>query len=236
MSATETLSPLKATITVPSRVPVRLQGTVWQRSWLAKTYYEGLLAFAGWAAKAQITPDALTALSLLLSLGAALACGYGHFGLAVILLIGSGSLDLLDGAVARLTNQTSRWGALLDSTVDRVSDALPLAGLLLFYASNRVAMGTIILSIVFGFTISYVRAKAESLGEKLPQTFMRRAERLLLLLAGLTVGTIDSTRFDAVAGAPHSPMLLLLLVGTVLNAIGCCLILGAAYRQLKPTL
>jgi CDP-diacylglycerol--glycerol-3-phosphate 3-phosphatidyltransferase len=235
MSATETLTPLKATVAVPSHVPTRLKGTLWQSSWLAKTYYESVLALASVVAKAQIAPDWLTAASLFLSLSAGGAAATGHFGFAAFLLVASGSLDLLDGAVARLTNQTSRWGALLDSTVDRFSDALPLGGLLLFYAPHRLAMCGLILNIVFSFTISYVRARAEALGEKLPETFMRRAERVLLLLTSLLLGTLHLPSFDTILGLPNAPMLLSILISTVLNGVGCCLILSAAYRALKST-
>jgi CDP-diacylglycerol--glycerol-3-phosphate 3-phosphatidyltransferase len=185
------------------------------------------------AAKAHISPDALTASSLFMSLAAAGCAAYGQFSLAAALVILGGCLDLLDGAVARLTNQASRWGALLDSSVDRIADALPLTGLVLFYANNRVAMAFALMSIVFSFTISYVRARAESLGEALPQTFMRRAERMLLLVVALLLGTLSVPSVDAWLGAPRTPMLIWILLTTVLNFFGCCSIFFAARRALS---
>lgn len=234
MSFTHTLSSLKSPLAVPTAVPARLRGTVWQRSWLAKAYYSGLLTFAQWASKTSITPDAITAVSLLFSVAAMSATVFGHFGFAVVLLAISGSFDLLDGAVARLTDRTSRWGALLDSTVDRLADALPLFGILFFYAPNRWAMGLVAANVLFGFTISYVRARAESLGEVLPQTFMRRAERLLVLVASLLLGLMDTPQLDALVGLPRALLLISLLIGTILNFVGAFAILVVARRQLSP--
>jgi CDP-diacylglycerol--glycerol-3-phosphate 3-phosphatidyltransferase len=232
MSATDTLSPLKGALSVRRPTPARLRGTIWQRSWVAKTFYDGLLALATRAAKAHISPDMLTALSLVMSFAAAGFAAYGRFVLAAALLLLGGCLDLLDGAVARLTNQASRWGALLDSSVDRVADALPLAGLVLYYSPNRLAMALPLLSIVSSFTISYVRARSESLGETLPQTFMRRAERMLLLVVALLLGTVSLPSLDAWFGVVSTPMLIWVFVTMVLNLFGCGSILIAAHRAL----
>jgi CDP-diacylglycerol--glycerol-3-phosphate 3-phosphatidyltransferase len=237
MSATETLSPLKGALSVRRPTPARLRGTIWQRSWLAKAFYDALLALADRAAKAHISPDVLTALSLVTSFAAAACAAYGKFILAAALLLLGGCLDLLDGAVARLTNQASRWGALLDSSVDRVADALPLAGLVLYYSPNRVAMALPLLSIVSSFTISYVRARSESLGATLPQTFMRRAERMLLLMVALLLGSVSIPTVDAWLGVVGAPMLIWVTLTMVLNLFGCGSILMAAHRALaRPTL
>ncbi|MGC4070047.1 MAG: CDP-alcohol phosphatidyltransferase family protein [Polyangiaceae bacterium] len=232
MSATETLSPLKGALSVRRPTPARLRGTIWQRSWLAKTFYDALLALANRAAKAHVSPDVLTALSLVTSFAAAGCAAYGKFVLAAALLLLGGCLDLLDGAVARLTNQASRWGALLDSSVDRVADALPLAGLVLYYSPNRLAMALPLLSIVSSFTISYVRARSESLGATLPQTFMRRAERMLLLVVALLLGAVSIPMMDAWVGVADAPMLIWVSLTMVLNLFGCGSILLAAHRAL----
>jgi CDP-diacylglycerol--glycerol-3-phosphate 3-phosphatidyltransferase len=75
--------------------------------------------------------------------------------------------DLFDGTMARLSNSgASRWGALLDATMDRISDAAILSGLLLYaidtYSSPRISV-LIAISLVAGFLVSYIKAKAESL-------------------------------------------------------------------------
>jgi CDP-diacylglycerol--glycerol-3-phosphate 3-phosphatidyltransferase len=234
MSVTETLRFLKGSILIPRQEPLRLKGTIWQHSRIANFYYFLLLHFAKWTAKARISPDSLTVGSLAVSVVATFAIAYGQFGYAAVFLVISGSLDLLDGAVARLTNQASRWGALLDSTVDRVADALPLCGLLFFYASNRIAMSIIVSNILFGFTISYVRARSESLGKKLPETFMRRAERLIVLFSSLLLGLVETPPIDTLFGITHAPLMVAILIGTVLNLIGVSNILVVAYRHLSP--
>ena len=104
--------------------------------------------------------------------------------------------DLFDGTMARLSNAgASRWGALLDATMDRISDAAILSGLLLYaidtYSSPRISI-LIAISLVAGFLVSYIKAKAESLDIECEGGFAERTERLIIVLvsagfAGLNV-------------------------------------------------
>jgi CDP-diacylglycerol--glycerol-3-phosphate 3-phosphatidyltransferase len=95
--------------------------------------------------------------------------------------------DLFDGTMARLSNAgASRWGALLDATMDRISDAAILSGLLLYaintYSSPRISI-LIAISLVAGFLVSYIKAKAESLDIECEGGFAERTERLIIVLA-----------------------------------------------------
>ena len=104
--------------------------------------------------------------------------------------------DLFDGTMARLSNAgASQWGALLDATMDRISDAAILSGLLLYaidtYSSPRISV-LIAISLVAGFLVSYIKAKAESLDIECEGGFAERTERLIIVLisagfAGLNV-------------------------------------------------
>ena len=104
--------------------------------------------------------------------------------------------DLFDGTMARLSNAgASRWGALLDATMDRISDAAILSGLLLYaidtYSSPRISI-LIAISLVAGFLVSYIKAKAESLDIECEGGFAERTERLIIVLvsagfAGLNI-------------------------------------------------
>jgi CDP-diacylglycerol--glycerol-3-phosphate 3-phosphatidyltransferase len=103
--------------------------------------------------------------------------GYNHIG-SLILLIG-GLFDALDGALARLANKSSSFGAFLDSTIDRLSDALPIGAMILFFSKAQDIEGVFfgLLALVFGFTVSYTKARSHSLGVDIPVGFFERTER-----------------------------------------------------------
>jgi CDP-diacylglycerol--glycerol-3-phosphate 3-phosphatidyltransferase len=103
--------------------------------------------------------------------------------------------DLFDGTMARLSNSgASRWGALLDATMDRISDAAILSGLLLYaidtYSSPRISV-LIAISLVAGFLVSYIKAKAESLDIECEGGFAERTERLIIVLASAGFAGLD---------------------------------------------
>jgi CDP-diacylglycerol--glycerol-3-phosphate 3-phosphatidyltransferase len=89
--------------------------------------------------------------------------------------------------MARLSQQgPSRWGGFLDSTIDRVTDSAIALGLLMYLAQNNDALSYVLLvSIVSGFLVSYIRAKAESLQIECKGGFAERTERLIILLTAI---------------------------------------------------
>ena len=97
--------------------------------------------------------------------------------------------DLFDGTMARLSEQgPSRWGGFLDSTIDRVTDSAIAMGLLIFLAQNADPLSYVLLvSIVSGFLVSYIRAKAESLQIECKGGFAERTERLIILLTAIGI-------------------------------------------------
>jgi CDP-diacylglycerol--glycerol-3-phosphate 3-phosphatidyltransferase len=95
--------------------------------------------------------------------------------------------DLFDGAIARLTNGTgTQWGGFLDSTIDRVTDAAILIGVLLYIIDrdNTVAI-LILISLVTGGLIPYIRAKAESMSIECSGGFAERTERIVISLTAI---------------------------------------------------
>ncbi|MBK9001593.1 MAG: CDP-alcohol phosphatidyltransferase family protein [Myxococcales bacterium] len=169
----------------------RLSGSVWEHVPLATAAYRGCLVAGAAVGRTGVSANALTYASLVLAALAGVAAASGSFIAAALLVIASGAFDLFDGVVARATGSTSRWGALLDSTVDRLSDGLPLVGLAVFYAGHGSWVVAVpVLAILGSFTVSYVRARAEALGSVLPPLFMRRAERVLLLTLSLFAGIV----------------------------------------------
>ncbi len=144
-------------------------------------------------ALSRISPNALTVMGLVVNTYAAFLFGYANadnqrrmFFYAGLVIIGSGFFDLVDGRVARLSNQVTRFGGFFDSIVDRYSDASLFFGLLVFYArGNRffyVVMAA--LAMISAIMVSYARARAESLIGTCRVGFMERPERLVLLIIG----------------------------------------------------
>jgi CDP-diacylglycerol--glycerol-3-phosphate 3-phosphatidyltransferase len=135
-----------------------------------------------------LTPNSVTTLGALGVIGTALvAYPSGHlFGgtVAICLLALS---DLFDGTMARLSQKgASKWGGFLDSTIDRVTDSAIALGLLVYLAKKNDDLAfVLIVSIVTGFLVSYIRAKAESLQIECRGGFAERTERLIILLTAI---------------------------------------------------
>ncbi len=142
--------------------------------------------------KSRLKPNTLTWLALAISIIAAGTIATNHLLIGGFLVLLSGLFDILDGALARLTNQATRFGALLDSTFDRISDAVLLLGLLVLYvmSGGTTEMVLIFLALISSFLTSYVRARAEGLGINCPVGLFTRAERVIILALGLLLNSL----------------------------------------------
>jgi CDP-diacylglycerol--glycerol-3-phosphate 3-phosphatidyltransferase len=194
---------------------------------VARISYLAVLGFGRWLSTHGVTPNSLTYAALALALASGVAAALSQYLLAALLLLLSGALDLLDGVVARAGRLSSRFGALLDSTADRLADALPLLGLVVACSHLPLASLVLVGAMLGGFAVSYVRARAEGLGVSLPPLFMRRAERLVLLLLALVAGSI------ALPGFPSQvAMLSIIAVMGVLSLVAAVWAMRAAYVAL----
>ena len=113
-----------------------------------------------------LSPDHLTVIGLVVSVFAAVAVGAGYPRLGLLLVVMAAVPDLLDGALAKASGSSSQRGAFFDSTVDRFSDALLFGGMAWYLASRDSAHMALLPFAVMALAsvISYMRAKAESLG------------------------------------------------------------------------
>jgi CDP-diacylglycerol--glycerol-3-phosphate 3-phosphatidyltransferase len=104
--------------------------------------------------------------------------------------LGGSAMDILDGAVARLGNKETRFGAFLDSVTDRLGEAAALFGLLVFYVRQDHELGAYLAfgAVVISLMVSYLRARAEGLGIPGDVGLMGRPERIVVLVFGLVVG------------------------------------------------
>lgn len=136
--------------------------------------------------RAGVSPDAITVVGTVGVTATALVCyPQGRFVLGTVIISILALSDMLDGAVARARGGGSRWGAFLDSSLDRVGDAAIFGGLVLYYAGrgddDRLA-ALALYCLVAGALTSYVRARAEGLGLRADVGIAERSERLVLIL------------------------------------------------------
>ena len=144
-------------------------------------------------ARTGITPNTITWLGLLIAIGAGVLVGIGEpFAAGFVVLVG-GFFDIIDGALARSTDRTSRFGAILDSTLDRAGEAVVLLGLLVYYTREQSTTGVVVVGIVWlmSLLVSYIRARAEGMGLECETGIFTRAERVILLALGLLLSQIN---------------------------------------------
>lgn len=156
---------------------------------------QSLLALAAKATHEMgLTPNMVSATGLCLILLSAFAYSMRELHFAVILLFFSGFCDVLDGMVARLYEETTQFGAFLDSLLDRYGDGIILAGMTVG-GLCRVESG--LLAIMGSLLVSYTRARAETFGIKMESIGLaERAERLLILLVASIIAIFRLQALD----------------------------------------
>jgi len=139
-----------------------------------------------WLALSKIHPNALTFIGLLINIWAAWLFAQGSFKAAGLVVIGAGLFDMVDGRVARATDQVTRFGGFFDSVVDRYSDLALFMGLLVYYASINRFFYIVLTAIVMtgSVMVSYTRARAECTIPKCKVGFLERPERVVLIIIG----------------------------------------------------
>ncbi|HEX8399292.1 MAG TPA: CDP-alcohol phosphatidyltransferase family protein [Pyrinomonadaceae bacterium] len=159
-------------------------------------------ALVYWLVNGGVHPNVLTCIGVGINVLCALFFGLGHFFWAGIVMILANLFDMLDGRVARETGQVTKFGAFLDSSLDRLSDMVVFVGILFFYATNtpQRSMTNVFLAAVglmFSVMVSYTSARAESLIPKNDVGFLRRPERIVLLIIGALTHVPGSDGFFA---------------------------------------
>jgi CDP-diacylglycerol--glycerol-3-phosphate 3-phosphatidyltransferase len=140
-----------------------------------------------------LTPNALTLIGFAGTCVAAVAAATQAWLLAGVLVIAFGIFDMFDGALARATGKASKFGAFLDSTLDRTGESLVLAGVAVGCAVVGWVEGVVLagLAATFASGVTYTRAKAESLALKGDVGVAPRPERLVILAAGLILAGLS---------------------------------------------
>lgn len=142
------------------------------------------------AARTHLSPNAFTILGLLFNIVVAAVIASGNLVLGGVLALVAAAFDMLDGAVARVTNQVTRFGGFLDSTLDRYSEAIVYFGLLVYLLRNmndQTAVLLVYATIVGSIMVSYTRARAEAAGVSAEVGLFARPERVILLAVFLII-------------------------------------------------
>jgi len=154
---------------------------------LGRQYF--VIPLARILADLHIHPNYITLLSLVFALCAFIFYWRGIFLLGMSCFILCGLLDTFDGEIARLNDMKSKFGAFLDSTVDRINEFIVLLGMFLYYYHNgKHVLIWIVLTIFGSMMVSYTRARGEGLGISAQVGVFERFLRFLVLIAGSLAG------------------------------------------------
>ncbi len=139
-----------------------------------------------------MTPNQLTVLGFLLNLVNAWLLATGRFRLAGVLTLAFTALDAFDGTLARLSGQVTRFGAFLDSVLDRYAEAALFFGLLIYFArtGRQEELLLTFLAVIGSQLVSYTRARAEGLGLRCQEGWFTRVERIIAFSVGLLIGWV----------------------------------------------
>jgi CDP-diacylglycerol--glycerol-3-phosphate 3-phosphatidyltransferase len=160
---------------------------------LEKSFKDFLQPLARWLGERNANPNWLTTLGFILSIVAAREIAIGKLVAGGVLVLLDGLFDTIDGAVARITGRVTKFGAVYDSTIDRYSEVTVFFGLGIYLIGHHFYFTSIAAVFAIGGSImvSYIRARAETLGFKANVGLTRRQERVVILGFGLLLNLFD---------------------------------------------
>jgi CDP-diacylglycerol--glycerol-3-phosphate 3-phosphatidyltransferase len=152
-------------------------------------------------ARTPVTPNTITWLGFLITAGAAALVITGNLFAAGFVVLAAGFFDMLDGALARTTNQVTRFGGVLDSTLDRLSEAVLLLSILVIYTRGQQFAESLLVGIALlgSLLVSYIKARVEALGIECKVGLFTRPERVIILALGLLLSQYDYALVTALA-------------------------------------
>jgi CDP-diacylglycerol--glycerol-3-phosphate 3-phosphatidyltransferase len=146
-----------------------------------------LEAIATTLARWNVSPNLVTYLGLVLTIGVAVLAGLGEIRWAGVAYLFASVFDALDGTLARVSGKGSRFGAFLDSTIDRFEESIVLLGLIIYYArvGGLYEIPLILIVTIGSLMVSYTRARAEAIGVTCKVGFMTRVPRVAVMIVGM---------------------------------------------------
>jgi len=157
----------------------------------ARLFLEPLARFIS---RTHISPNVITVTGFILMIGVAIVLAMGHFVWGGILITAVAIFDAVDGTLARMMGRTSRFGAFLDSTLDRFSEAVIFLGLFIYFVGQNQNLELILIyaTVVGSLMVSYARARAEGIGVPLTDGLFTRFERVFILVIGLVFNQLTA--------------------------------------------
>ena len=148
-----------------------------------------------------LTPNILTWIGFGITVIAGALVVTEHLLAAGIVVLVVGLFDMLDGALARITGKVTRFGAILDSTLDRISEAVVLLSLLAIFAEGRQVTESVLVGVALlgSFMVSYIRARMEGLGIECKAGLFTRPERVIVLALGLLLSQFNYALLTALS-------------------------------------
>ena len=145
-------------------------------------------------ARTPLTPNSITWIGFIITIAAGVLIVTEHFLAAGVVVLVAGLFDMLDGALARATGKTTRFGAILDSTLDRLSEAILLVTLLSVFARYGQVTESVLaaVALVGSLMVSYIRARMEGIGIECKAGLFTRPERVIMLALGLMLSQFDN--------------------------------------------
>jgi CDP-diacylglycerol--glycerol-3-phosphate 3-phosphatidyltransferase len=167
-----------------------------------------------------VTPDFITWLGFFLTCGAAGLVAAHHLLVGGIGVLVAAVMDTFDGALARQSGRVSKFGGVLDSTLDRLSEGVVLLGIIYLLARNGSAFGAVLAgaAMMLSFSVSYIRARSEGMGVECSEGWFTRTERVVVIALGLMLNHV----------------IIALYIISVLSLITASQRLFVAWRKLQP--
>ena len=156
-----------------------------------KLYFNELLysSIIPLLAKGKISPNTLTIIGFIFSLITMVLISQGYLLISGILIIFSSIFDLLDGALARYSNNTTNFGKFFDAVIDRLSEIAIYVGLFIYFNNDSSSLLIIFLSAISNQMVSYIKTKYESIGIEGDVGIFTRPERIVTLSLALIIGS-----------------------------------------------
>lgn len=162
----------------------------WSLEAFLRKFFKGIIdPIAGFFLKIGLKPNTITAIGLLLAVAVAYFSATGEFLVAGIILLVGAPLDVVDGSMARLQGEPSKFGGFVDSVTDRYSELFVLLGLLVYYVQQQNVLACLLVFIAAAGSVmvSYTKARAESLGFSAKVGLLTRVERMIVMIVFLII-------------------------------------------------
>ncbi|MBK9241238.1 MAG: CDP-alcohol phosphatidyltransferase family protein [Acidobacteria bacterium] len=169
--------------------------------------------------RAKVSPDVFNYLGVAFGIGAGAAFAQGALSLAGWAILFGGVADVFDGRIARARGMASRYGAFMDSTLDRFAEAFSFVGVTWYLSTTPWGAAISVLAISGSLLVSYTRARGEAVGVSGTGGVMQRAERLVLLALGALADSAVATRWGWPDGTVLTAAVTLIAVGSIGTAI-----------------